>query len=456
MKTALRIVFVLLISLSALPAAAQATSKCEAALKPFEDAVGALNYNDAATLMPELRKKCPDYSDKLYIYGQKTLQYKIETAATPAEKQAYVDGLAALYTEYARYFPKGDGVVKKALLQKEYKLATDDEVYKLLDVALAANKDAFTDYNALEAYYGLLLKNYEEGKKGITQDQFIEKYGAIAAQIAYAKSKIASDREKLLKKQETEKLTAAELQLIADAANAADALDAVGENMALQSSRHFTCDKLEAYYSKNYEAHKTDLPWLQGLATGMYSNKCYNSGVLHNAALAVHNAGPTAQTAYMLGNIELRRRNQKQAIAYFEQSAALEQSVIKKADLYYEIASIFRNSDKAKAKEFALKAINTNAKFGKPHILLAEMYTSAGKECGLSEFDRKALTWLAVETLKKAEVAEPRYKTTVASLIKNFEKNKPTKDEAKAAKRKKGDTITYGCWINETITVPNL
>ncbi|AWH84945.1 hypothetical protein HYN59_07305 [Flavobacterium album] len=455
MKT-LRIVSAFIIGLFSIAASAQGSAKCEAAIKTFEETVIARNYNDAAALMPDLRKKCPEYSEKLYTYGQKVIEYKIETAATPAESRIQLDDLVALYTEYAKYFPKSDGTVKKALLQKVNKLATDDEVYKLLDAAFKSNKEGFTNYDALETYFDLYLAQFDAGNKGISQDQFIGKYGELAAQVAYTKNKIAADKDALLKKQETTKLTADETQQIADAATTIDALDAVAENMALQSSRYFTCEKLEVYYDKNYEKHKEDISWLEGLTTGMYSNKCYNSPVLYKGAQAVHAAKPTAQTAYMLGNIELKRRNQKQAIVYFEQAAALEKTPEKKASLYYDIAGIFRNSDKAKAKEFAVKAIGLNAKFGKPYILLAEMYTTAGKECGLSEFDRKALTWLAIETLKKAEVAEPRYKTTVASLVKNFEKNKPAKEEAKAAGRKKGDVITYGCWINETVTVPTL
>ncbi|WP_294818403.1 hypothetical protein [uncultured Flavobacterium sp.] len=454
MKTRLLTVFA--VSVFTLSVAAQGTPKCEAAFRVFEQAVSALNYDEAYAQMPDLRKKCPEYSDRLYVFGQKVLEYKIETAPATPEKQKHIDDLAGLYTEYARYFPKNDGAVKKALLQKEHKFATDDEVYKLLDAAFAGNKDAFTDYNAIEAYFNLYLKQYDSGNKGITQEQFIEKYGAIAAQVAFAKTRITAQKEALIKKQETEKLSAAELRLIADAAVTTDALDAVADNMARQSSRYFTCDKLEAYYEKNYEKNKNDFAWLEGMATGMYSNKCYNSAVLYKGALAIHNAKPSAQTAYMVGNIELKRRNPKQAIVYFEQSATLESSIDKKAGLYYDIASIFRNSDKAKAKEFALKAVAANALFGKPYILLAEMYTSAGKECGLSEFERKALNWLAIETIKKAEAAEPRYKTTVASMIKNFEKGRPTKDEAKTAKKKKGDTIKYGCWINESVTVPTL
>lgn len=84
------------------------------------------------------------------------------------------------------------------------------------------------------------------------------------------------------------------------------------------------------------------------------------------------------------------------------------------------------------------------------------MYSSVSSECDVNAFDRKALLWLAIETVKKAEVAEPKYKATVESLIKSYEKRLPTKSEAKAAGKKKGDQIVYGCWINETVTVPNI
>jgi len=434
---------------------AQVANKCESGFNAFEQSVLAGKYDEAAVQMAELRKKCPKHSDKLYTYGETVLLYRIEMAMAPADKQGQVADLAALYTEYAQNYPKSDAVIKKALLQQEYKLADDKELYKALDGAFTSNSMAFIDYNALEAYFELLLKQYD-GAKTISQEQFIEKYGAIGAQVAHAKSTIAADKDALLKKQETEKLTAEESNRVSTADNKVEALGVVAENMALQASRIFDCSKLEAYYDKHYEVNKGNASWLEGLTTAMYGSKCFNSPVLYKGAQALNTAKPTAQTAYMLASIELKRRNPKQAVVYFDQSAALEKTPARKAALYHDIASIFRNSDKGKAKEYALKAAAQNPKFGKPYLMLAEMYTTAGKECGLSEFERKALTLLAIETVKKAEVAEPRYKTTVASLVKNFEKNLPTDKEAKAAGKRKGDVISYGCWINEKVTLPKL
>ena len=90
-------------------------------------------------------------------------------------------------------------------------------------------------------------------------------------------------------------------------------------------------------------------------------------------------------------------------------------------------------------------------------MFLAEMYSSViNGECGMADFDRKALLWLAIETVKKAETAEPKYKPTAEAMIKNYQKSLPDKKEVKAAGKRKGDRITYGCWINETVTVPNI
>mgnify|MGYP006210048081 CR=1 FL=1 len=86
----------------------------------------------------------------------------------------------------------------------------------------------------------------------------------------------------------------------------------------------------------------------------------------------------------------------------------------RKAAIYYEIASAFRNLDKAESKKYALRSAELNPKSGKPYLLLAEMYSSGTKECGANDFERKALVWLAMDAAKKAENAEPKYKATVA------------------------------------------
>ena len=251
-------------------------------------------------------------------------------------------------------------------------------------------------------------------------------------------------------------LTDEEKQAVADADPAIDALDAVSDNINIMASKHFSCEILSEYYGKIYNDHKNDAEWLGAVVDVMYENKCYDNEVLYTIANAAHKIHPTAQSTYRLGKIELRRGNVKEAITYFEKLAEMETQKNQQAELYYEIASIYRNIDKATTKKYALKAAEANPEFGKPYLMLAEMYSSVTGECGLNDFQRKALLFLSIETVKKAETADPKYKPTVAALVERYSKELPTKSEAKDAGYRKGDEVVYGCWINETVKLPKL
>ena len=434
---------------------ASAQSKCEESFKAFEAKYSLKAYEDAYKLMPELRKKCPKFSDKLYAYGEGILKYRIVVSRTPEDKQKNIDELVTLYTEQDMNYPGTGGAVKKIMLLHDHKLINDEESYEALNTAFNKDREAFTDYTALQTYFLLLRDRYTAGK-GITDEQFITKYSDISGQVAYSKNKINERKEAILKKQETQMITDEERLFLKDADQMLEGFDAVADNISILASKEFSCEKMEVFYEKGYDENKTNAGWLGGMVTVMFGNKCYGSNVLYNGTKALNEIKPTAETAYQLGILTLRRGNTKEAMAYFEKAASMEVMPVKKAALYYEMATIFRNQDKAEAKKYVMKTLELDPKSGKAYLLLAGMYANAGKECELTDFDRKALYWLAEDTARKAEAADPKYKATVAKLVEGYDKNKPTKDLAKASGKKKGDTITYGCWINETVTIPNL
>lgn len=449
---------VFLLIISVMFANAQGTSKCEAAFATYEASVKSGDYDGALSQFKDLKDKCPKVSDKLYLYAEAVLNSKIDAARTTEERKVYINDLASLYTQFDKNFPgnKNSNEIKKALLLNEYKMIPESEVFAILDASFKSNRQNFTNYKALELYFNLYLKKYEEGKSGVSDKDFISSYNDISGQLIFAKNKLSAQRNELLKKQETQMLTDEEKQFVADAAQEIDVFTAIGENADIQASKHFTCEKLEQYYNEGYEKHKADAAWLEAMVNTMFNNKCLRSPLLQQGATALFELQPTTETALRLGSLAQKRNDLKEAIKYFELAAGMENSSESKASLYYRIAGIFRNSDKKEAKSYALKATQLNPKFGKPYVFLAEMYSSVSSECDVNAFDRKALLWLAIETVKKAEVAEPKYKATVESVIKSYEKRLPTKSEAKAAGKKKGDQIVYGCWINETVTVPNI
>lgn len=451
----MKTLWALFICAFSLTATAQEVYKCEDNFKVFEGKMLAKEYSDAYTILPDLRKSCPKFSDKLYKYGETVLKYHIEVARTPEDQKKYIDDLVNLYTEQEKNFPGNGGDVKKTMLQLDFKLIDDKDAYKSLNASFSKNRQAFTDYNALEKYFMLYLEQYKSGN-GITDEQYIEKYGEITGQIAFSQNKINTEKDAVLKKQETETLTDEDRLVLSDAKPTLDALDAVNDNISILSKNYLSCEKMEVYYSKNYEKHEKDVPWLEAMTSALFEKRCYNSLILGKGALAINTLKPTKQSAYRLGTLALKKGNAKDAVKYFEQAANLELIPAKRGDLYYEIASALKNTDKGEAKKYALKAVEFNPKNGKPYLMLAEMYNAVTTECELSDFDKKALMWLAIDTAKKAEIADPKYKATVAAVIATYDKKKPTKDQAKAARKSKGDVVTYGCWINETVTVPKL
>jgi hypothetical protein len=452
----MKLLWAFFISMLGFTAIAQVAPKCEDSFKVFEGKYLTKDYNNAYGMLPDLRKRCPKVNENLYSYGEAILKYQIEIATLPEEKKPFVDDLIALYNEQSVNYPVSGADVKKIQLQLDYKRITNAEAYKAFDAAFNKNREAFTDYNTLLTYYNLFSEEYKAGK-GISDDQYFEKYGDITTQVLNAQRKIINKKEGLVKKQETNMLSDAETQFIADADLNIDGLENVNEVISKQSRDYISCEKMNTYYDKNYEAHKTDYIWTEAMVNALYSKKCYKSILLQKGAVTLNEMKPSKESAYRLGMIALKKGDANAGVKYFEQAAALEADPAKKAKIYFEIASAVKNTDKALSKKYILKTVELNPKIGEPYLLLAEMYANVSpkSDCKLNDFERKVLNFLAIETAKKAEI-EPRYKAAADEAIKRYRKQLPSKEEAKVLKKKKGDVITYGCWINETVTLPNL
>ena len=441
--------------ITALTAHAQ-TFKCEAGFKALEGKIKAKSYDEALPLLPALIKNCPNYNADLYTYGETALLNKLQYTRVEKDKKSLAQDLVSLYDAQEKNFPDTGAAVKKAMLLNDKKLGTDAEVYALLNKAFDAAPNTFTDYTSLQLYFNQYLKAYETGTTGITHEQFIARFGDVIAQVAAVKSAVSEKRAAINTKLQTETLTAEEKQYLNKTASAEKTLDAVATNMTKAASKYLNCEKLEQYYGANFEKNKANTGWLQGMVSVMYLSKCYKSDVLFNGAVALNAFKPGYEGIQRLGYLSQKRNDLPAAIKYYDQAAELQQDPELKANLYNDIVSLYRISDKAQAKKYIQKSAAANPKSGKPYLLLASLYTSSSKECNLSDFENKTLYFLAIEALKKAEAADEKTKATVALLTEEYAKNLPTKKEAKVAKKGKGDVITYGCWINESITLPKL
>ena len=164
----------------------------------------------------------------------------------------------------------------------------------------------------------------------------------------------------------------------------------------------------------------------------------------------LHQLQPSPKSAYHLGNYNLKNRNTKQAVEYFEESAMLSTDKTEKAKTYYTIATIIAGSDKATARKMILSAIENESKSAESYMLLANLYSNSISECGATTIQKKAIYYLANQAAQKAVEAEPRLKATADQLAKEYSKINPTKTELDQI-QKAGGKVTIGCWINETV-----
>lgn len=358
--------------------------------------------------------------------GEKILKHQIEAANDQTEKTDRINELIKLYTNYDKKFPANgqSNLLKKALLLKTYKIGTDAEIYALLDQAFKSDWPNFNDASGLFFYFEMFAAKYKSGDKTITANDFFTKYDVI------------SQRLKQLRKTQT-----------ADTKTYNTAIEAVN---ALASPL-ISCDKLAAFYKADWERKKEDASWLQQAVENLMDHQCSNEKVFLDLATEANRVNPTAKSAYQLAVAHLRNRNPKDAADYFNQAAALEDDPNEKATILYAAASAFFN-DKSEALNYLKKAVSAKPDFGKAYLLIAQLYANAG-DCGQTPFEKKAIYFLAAQTVKKAGEADQTLKSAANKQAENYLKKAPSKEEIKREKMA-GKKIAIGCWINETILIP--
>ena len=102
-----------------------------------------------------------------------------------------------------------------------------------------------------------------------------------------------------------------------------------------------------------------------------------------------------------------------------------------------------------------MESMKLNPSDGSPYLAIAAMYARSANNCGDSNFNKRAVFWLAALEAEKAGRVDGRLKSAAAKSAASYRASAPSKsdifNEANA-----GQTIRIGCWIGRSITVPNI
>ena len=144
----------------------------------------------------------------------------------------------------------------------------------------------------------------------------------------------------------------------------------------------------------------------------------------------------------------------QEAIDKYNEAIAEQDDVEKKASYLFSIASIqFRKLDQySTARKTALEAASLRPDWGRPYLLIGDMYAKTSRNCG-KDWDQRLAVLAAIDKYNKAKSVDPETADEANKKIGIYYSSKPTQDEGFMRGKKPGDRLKVDCWIGETVTL---
>ena len=442
---------------------AQDTNECVQDLSIFAEYVKVKNYKSAKDPWMRVRQNCPTLNIAVYTLGERILKDFIENG-TPEEQAASKKDLLVLYDEWVKNFPKnknetiiGDVLSSKAQAKIDYELADLKTIYNTFDNAYTTDAASFTNPKLLYNYFKTLHDRYKSGDGEVTMEMLFNKYEEVSEKFEFESTELSKKLDLILKKEEEgTPLTSRETRNKRVYDVNSNAIGTFLSNLDAIIAKEATCENLIPLYQRNFEANKGDIVWLKRAASRMDSKECSDDPLFVTLVEALHGLQPSADSAYYLGLLNDKRGNADEALKYYEESIALETDNYKKAKILMKIANKFKDAGRrSSARNYANKALSFQPSLGRAYLLIAGLYADSANECGDSQFNKRAVYWLAAQTARKAGQVDASLKSIADRTVESYVGRAPSKTDI-FTEGNQGAIIKFSCWINSSITVPSL
>lgn len=440
---------------------AQQDEECMSKLSIFHEYTKAKNFDAAYEPWMAVRNKCPKFNNAIYVDGEKILKHKIKNAAGD-EKVAFINDLLLLWEQRGEHFtsktPKGEYLAKACQLtydNRDLLGKTEMDLYECFDQAYHFDKETFSNPKSLYTYFSLMVDLYDAGKKPASD--LFNKYDDVVEKVEDEVKNFSGKLNKLIGKEEAgTPLTKKEGKYKKYYESYLKAYDQISGSVDGKLGDRANCQNLIPLYRKDFEANKSNAVWLQRAAGKMSQKECTDDPLFFELVNAYHDLSPSANSAYYLGLLKDKEGKTNEAITFYEQAIGLETDSFKKSKLYSKIASKFKaRGSYSKARGYYRKALKLNPSNGRPYLAIAAMYAKSANNCGDTNFDKRAVYWLAAAEARKAANVDPTLKKAAAQSVANYKAKAPQKSEIFSSGRA-GQTIKIGCWIGSSVAVPSI
>lgn len=433
MKQLLLPILIVLITSSSLDASAISDRKfgedsiaCITNISLYREFVKQRNYSDAIQPWRDAYTSCPKASKNIYIDGAKIYNYLIKTNKDNKELQkSYLDTLMMIYDQRIIHFGKENYVLG---------LKGSD----MIKYAVGDIENAFT----------YLKQSVESlGKKSKATPLF-----------SYFKAATAKFKAQTLSKPEVLEV----YSVVSDYLSHNASIESKSQKFYIKASDNVeklfvpfaSCDDLINMFEGKYQSTPEDLNLIRRIVKILDKKECTDAQVYYDAATALHQAEPSALSAYNMGNLSLKKNKSQDALGFFNQAINMSDQPDDKANSYYGLAgAYFKLGNYSNARTQAKKAMQAKANWGKPMMLIGEMYAASSKECGTNSFETAMLYSAAIDKFIAAKNMDGSIAELANKKIASYSNYLPSNEDAFFNGYKEGDSYRIECWIGESTKV---
>ena len=449
MKQALTLVLFLLVATPMV--FAQANQDCSIKYNLFKGDYKAKKYDAAYDNWMWCMDNCPSLSINIYKYGINIAEYKLKHASE-ADKKAAADLVMRVYNQRLKYYPTANlaRVYNDIATFKADQGASDSEVYTWLEKAF---KESPTDLSAknIYRYFDIVLSKNKDTNPQKVFDTYDEVAEGVDKKFAEYSKKIdainAKDSTKLSSKDKRHKKIYQ--QILTNLNIVEGGLDAKLASIS-------TCENLIPLNKKYFEEKKNDKIWLKRAVSRMYAKECTADPFYDTLVETYVKADPSPQASVFYAGILMKKGQTTKAMDYFKQAINQETDPYKKAQNLLRVAQILaKKGRKSEARSNCYQALKYAPTMGNAYLLISGLYATSANSCGTDVVSKRMVYAAALKMAYKAKSVDPSIGGRANKYIRMYTSNLPTKKDLFVAGVKPGSVHRIGCWINETVRVPN-
>ena len=226
----------------------------------------------------------------------------------------------------------------------------------------------------------------------------------------------------------------------------------------------FDCAYFKELYSTDIE-EATDLSSVKSLYSKLKKKGCDETDPFmaelkqkFSALAAQQNAA--AQDAFNKNNpAHIAKKfydagDYNKAIAKYEEAIGAETDVNRKANYKFRIASIQGRKLKkyAAARATAREAAAMKGNWGRPYMLIGDLYAMSARRCG-DDWSQRLAVLAALEKYSYAKSIDSSVESEASKRISKYNSARPEQSEGFMRNLKAGDKASCKCWIGESVTV---